>query len=147
MASVDSRRGKAAVAEAAPVLFATYLRAKIRSEKSTVGRLRSLVQAVFDFARQEPASYAQVMSSPNTQLPGLPQEVFVEVIAEGMEKGIFQRHDETLAAAMVVGAVARVISFQERGLIDRDNRVVVPLVTDACIRLLAPEDIWAADCC
>lgn len=133
--------------------FAIYLRERLQVQKSTVGRFRLLVQAFFDFAQQDPASYSYAMFGHYTQFKSLhlntpmPRDVFVELIQEGMEKGIFQKRDESLAAALVIGAVVRVIFFKQHGLISGDYAELIPQVTEACLRMLSPEDIWGADCC
>lgn len=130
-----------------------YLEESLGQQRSTVGKFRVLVQAFFDYARREPASYSYIMFGHHAQMypavqgAPMPKDVFVELIRDGMEKGIFQKRDENLAAAMVIGALARVIFFKQNGLINQDFEQIIPEVTEACLRMIAPEDIWAAECC
>ncbi len=133
--------------------FTAYLRERIQVQKSIVGKFRVLVQAFFDFAQQEPASYSFVMFGHSAGLPlpapgtPLPRDVFVEVIHEGIERGVIQQRDENLIAAMVIGALTRVIYFKQHGLIKDTYEQIVPQVAEACLRMISPEDIWSVECC
>ncbi|MBI4286907.1 MAG: TetR/AcrR family transcriptional regulator [Chloroflexi bacterium] len=133
--------------------FSSYLRQRVQAQKSTVGKFRVLVQAFFDFAQQEPANYSFVMFGHDAGLPlpagsgAMPRDVVVELMRDGMEKGVFQLRDANLAAAMVIGALTRVIYFKQHGLIDEDYQQIVPQVAEACLRMISPEDIWATECC
>jgi len=130
-----------------------YLRGKLQEQKSVVGKFRVLVQSFFDFAQEQPASYSYVMLGHYTQFDGLPpgtpmpRDVFVELIRDGMEKGILQHRNEFLSAAMFIGALERVIFFKNHGLIQEEYNQIIPQVAEACLRMLSTEDIWAAECC
>jgi len=130
-----------------------YLRGKLQQQKSVVGKFRVLVQSFFDFAQEQPASYSYIMLGHYTQFVGLPpgtpmpRDVFVELIRDGMEKGILQHRDEFLSAAMFIGALERVIFFKNHRLIQEEYSQIIPQVAEACLRMLSTEDIWAAECC
>ena len=135
------------------IRFNDYLREKLGQQKSVVGKFRVLVQSFFDFAQEQPASYSYIMLGHYTQFHALPsntpmpRDVFVELVREGMEKGILQKRDEYLSAAMLIGALERVIFFKNHGLIEEDYSQIIPQVAEACLRMLSTEDIWAAECC
>lgn len=130
-----------------------YLRERLLQQKSMVGKFRVLVQSFFDFAQHEPTSYSYSMFGHYTQFHSLPpdtpmpRDIFVELIRDGMDKGILQLRDAHLSAAMVIGALERVIFFKNHGLIKEEYEQIVPQVAEACMRMLSTEDIWAAECC
>ena len=131
----------------------SYLRERLQQQKSMVGKFRVLVQSFFDFAQNEPTSYSYIMFGHYTQFHSLPsdtpmpRDIFAELIRDGMDKGILQMRDANLSAAMVIGALERVIFFKNHGIINEEYEQIVPQVAEACMRMLSTEDIWAAECC
>jgi AcrR family transcriptional regulator len=104
--------------------------------------LKALIQAFFDFAKNQPEAYSYIMDAHIKELKKIPKEkikpkdIFVRVILSGIKKGDFRNIDENLGAALVIGMVTRTIFFLNNGLIGLGYDEIVKEVVNSAIRVL-----------
>jgi AcrR family transcriptional regulator len=105
-------------------------------------KLKALIKAFFDFAREEAKAYHYIMVGHHTELSRVPRarlkpkDIFVELIREGVEKGEFRKIDENIGAALITGMITRAILFLDIGVIKKDYNQVVSEVIEASLRVL-----------
>jgi len=87
-------------------------------------KLTAAIRAFFGFAESNPDAYAYIMIGHYTELQKMPYEkkkprdIFVEIIGEGIDEGIFTEMDRNLGAAFVIGMVTRAILFHTNGMLE-----------------------------
>jgi len=107
-----------------------------------IEKLYALIDAFFEFSSEEPLAYKYVNAGHSNKLSAMlhevnkPKDVFSQVIAEGIDRGVFSEIEVNLATAMVVGILTRVITFQENGLISYDHESVVKQVKNSTLNVL-----------
>jgi len=110
-------------AECARMLY-EHLDAAVSEAEDPAAQLCGLVRGFLGFAETRPEAYEYVMARHHEsvgELPPdqpLPKDVFVRVIAQGVEAGQFRPLDPHLGAAMMIGLLMRTIFFMQRGLVD-----------------------------
>jgi AcrR family transcriptional regulator len=123
-------------------LFRNKLIESVNDRPSSRGKLKALIEAFFDFAKNEPKAYSYIMVGHHTELskvPGerlKPKDIFVEVIQEGISKGEFRQIDENVGAALIIGMITRVILFFDSRLIDEKYEHVISAVVEASFKVL-----------
>jgi AcrR family transcriptional regulator len=108
-------------------------------------RLRALVRAIFEFAREDPEAFSFILLAHHTEFATgpirnpqpLPRDVFADVIRSGIESGIFLPVDADLATAWIVGMAQRAITFCETGRIALPGERAAGETAEAAVRLLA----------
>jgi hypothetical protein len=79
--------------------------------------IKEMINAFFDFAKNEPKAYNYIMAGHYSELPKMttnfskPKDVFVNAIKKRIAKGDFTKMDENLVAALVIGMITRSIPF------------------------------------
>ena len=97
--------------------FADFLKAEAGKGESPEEKLGKTIEAFFRFAKEKPLAYEYVILGHEREFKKLPEpiflpkDVFVDIIQEGIRKGVFKKRDENLAAAMVIGMAIRVQFF------------------------------------
>lgn len=105
-------------------------------------KLSAAVETFFGYAEREPYAYAYIMIGHYTELQKLPydkkkpKDVFVEIVKEGMEGGVFMNMDENLGAAFVIGMVTRAILFHKSGIISMPYTNLTDETKASCLRAL-----------
>lgn len=105
-------------------------------------KLERLVETFFKFAEREPKAYTYVMVAHYTELTKMPRirkkpmDVFVEVVEEGMRKGVFNAAEKNLGAAHVIGIVTRTILFHKNGLLDSSPERIIDDTVKSALKVL-----------
>ena len=136
--------------EMALKLFLTYMEQFAQALEQGVApfwgpaeKLKAAIKNFLDFARRQPIIYKYVVLAHHSELKKVsaeklkPKEVFVRIIREGIAKGEFRKMDPNLAAAMIIGMLARVNLFLEHGLIRLSYKKVVEEVGRASLAIVA----------
>ena len=136
--------------EMALKLFLTYMEQFAQALEQGVApfwrpaeKLKADIKNFLDFARRQPTIYKYVVLAHHSELKKVsaeklkPKEVFVRIIREGIAKGEFRKMDPNLAAAMIIGMLARVNLFLEHGLIRLSYKKVVEEVGRASLAIVA----------
>ncbi len=98
-------------------LFTHNLHDKITATDDPILKIQLLIEAFFYFALDYPLEYAYVTAGHERafkRMPHIthkPKDVFVRVIEDGMQAGVFKKGDVNLCAAMIIGMVSRVHYF------------------------------------
>lgn len=123
-------------------LFRNRLIESISNQSSSRDKLKALIEALFDFAKNEPKAYSYIMVGHHTELgkvPGerlKPKDIFVEVIREGISKGELRQMDENVGAALIIGMITRAILFFDSGFIAQSYEHVISEVVEASFKVL-----------
>jgi len=126
--------------------FRKYLIDRAEEEENPGSKLRALINAIFQFAKTKPHEFAFIVLSHHSQFSTgpirnpqyLPKDVFIDVIREGSEAGVFRQIDPALATAWVVGMAQRTITFIVSGRISLPEEKIIEETVDAALRALSP---------
>lgn len=107
-------------------------------------RLEALVRGIFEFARDEPSSFAFILlthhrefdTGPIRNPQPLPKDVFVDTIRAGVEAGVFRDVDPAVATSWIVGMAQRTITFAELGKISLPYEEITDETARAAVRVL-----------
>jgi AcrR family transcriptional regulator len=105
-------------------MFRDELSEKTAPARDPAEKLSSAVRAFFDFAEREKEAYDYIMAGHFTELGKMPygkkkpRDIFVEIIGEGIDEGIFTEMEHNLGAAFVIGMVTRAILFHTNGMLE-----------------------------
>jgi AcrR family transcriptional regulator len=122
--------------------FRDVLLKETASAAGPAEKLSAAVRAFFGFAKKEPDAYAYIMIGHYTELRKMPSDkkkpmdIFVEIIGEGVGKGVFMDMDENLGAAFVIGMITRAILFHTSGMLDMPYGELVEETVSSSIRVL-----------
>jgi AcrR family transcriptional regulator len=123
-------------------LFREELSEKTASVPDPAEKLSAAVRAFFDFAEREKEAYAYIMVGHFTELGKMPydkrkpRDIFVDIIGEGIRKGVFAEMDRNLGAAFVIGMVTRAILFHTSGMLDAPYEQLVEETAASSLRVL-----------
>jgi AcrR family transcriptional regulator len=122
--------------------FRDELTEKTAGAGDPVGKLSAAVGAFFGYAEREPRAYAYIMIAHYTELKKMPydrkkpKDVFVEIVKEGIDGGIFINMDKNLGAAFIIGMVTRAILFHKSGIIVMPYSSLADETSTSCLRAL-----------
>lgn len=122
--------------------FGNELTEKIASADDPVGKLSAAVGAFFGYAEREPLAYDYIMIGHYTELKKIPndrkkpKDVFVEIVKEGIVRGVFISMDKNLGAAFIIGMVTRAILFHKSGIIVMPYSSLADETRTSCLRVL-----------
>jgi len=122
--------------------FREELAASFSESAAPEEKLERLVGAFFKFAEREPKAYTYIMVAHYTELRKMPRikkkpmDIFVEVIEEGMRKGVFDAAEKNLGAAHVIGIVTRTILFYKNGLLESSPERIIDDTVKSALRVL-----------
>lgn len=108
-------------------------------------KLSKMIGAFFDFAQKKPHAYAYITIGHYTELNKMPYEkkkpmdLFIEVIGEGVEKGVFGKSEVNLGAAHIIGMITRTILFYKNGMLKMSYGDLIVETTASALKVLAPE--------
>lgn len=126
-------------------LFIDYLNQACQGNDPPPDRLRRTIRAFAKFATEQPKAYSYVVLGHYTEFRRVsnerlkPKDIVVALLQDGMEKGYFRQMDPTLAAAMIIGMVIRVLFFLEHGLTKTDPETAVEEICKASMHILGRE--------
>jgi AcrR family transcriptional regulator len=123
-------------------MFRDELTEKTSSAAGPAEKLSAAVRAFFGFAEKEPDAYAYIMVGHFTELGKMPydkrkpRDIFIDIIGEGVKKGVFRDMDSYLGAAFVIGMVTRAILFHANGMLDTPYGKLVEETASSSLRVL-----------
>ena len=122
--------------------FRDELTDKTSSAAGPAEKLTAAVRAFFGFAESNPDAYAYIMIGHYTELQKMPydkkkpRDIFVDIIGEGIDEGIFTNMDRNLGAAFVIGMVTRAILFHTNGMLETSYGSLVEETTASSLKVL-----------
>ncbi len=105
-------------------------------------KLSTMVAAFFEFADKKPDAYAYIMVGHYTELGKMPydkkkpMDLFIEVITEGMDSGVFKKVEANLKAAHVIGMITRTILFYKNGILKSSYGDLIKETTASALMVL-----------
>lgn len=126
-------------------MFRDELEESASSVREPNEKLTKMIEAFFEFARKKPEAYDYIIVGHYTELNKMPYEkkkpidLFIEVIGEGMNKGIFQESEINLRAAHITGMITRTIMFHKNGRLNMSHDDLIEETTASALKVLASE--------
>lgn len=126
-------------------MFREALDKKSLEAETPSGKLASVIQGFFDFARMEPEVYAYIMIGHFTEIGKIPKtvkkpvDVFTAVIRSGIKSGEFSGISERLGAAYVTGMLTRAILFHKTGVLKMPYSAIVRETVKSSLKVLGSD--------
>ncbi|WP_440999282.1 TetR/AcrR family transcriptional regulator [Fodinibius sp. SL11] len=104
-----------------------------------------LIRTIFDFSFDSKKEFSYILIANHREeiitkemlSKPLPKDVFVEILQEGKERGIFELpEDPVIAVAWIIGMVQRSIIFLRRNITSLEPEIVIDETVDAALRML-----------
>lgn len=107
-------------------------------------KVEALVREIFNFSVEHRREFSfilvanhrkeiidrEILSKP------LPKDLFVEILRDGIEKGVFRPVDPNIAVAWIVGMVLQSFRFMDRGMTPLPQPEVVEETVDTALRII-----------
>lgn len=123
--------------------FSEYLKSRSLQIDSPDQRMKALVRAFFNYAKEKPKAIYFIVIAHYTELNKLNKKhlgirnIFSDTIKRGIRNKYFTKSDPNLSAAHIIGMINRAVLSYNNGFIEMDYKEMISETEKAALKLLS----------